>query len=291
MAEGGGRASIRTPDGSPLGLIAGGGTLPRQIITQCQADGRPVFVLGFHGHTDPETTDAVDHAHVALGRIGAAVDALKTAGVRDIVMAGAIRRPNWSDLDLDRRGAKLLLKLGMRGRGDDALLRILIAELEGEGFRVLSVPDVLSDRVMPPGIQTRARPDQQAQADIARGVEVLTLIGAADIGQAAVIQQGLVLAVEAIEGTDAMLSRCRGLARPGAGGVLVKMRKPGQEDRADLPTVGPGTVAAAVAAGLRGVAVEAAGALAIALDEMVAAADRADIFLVGIPADRPAGPP
>lgn len=275
-----------------LGVIAGRGTLPRRIVDRCRTQGRGVFVLAFEGHTDPETTTGVDHVRIGLGRVGAGIEALKQAGVRDIVMAGGIDRPSLRALDLDKRGMKLLMKLGLRGRGDDALLRVLIGELESEGFRVVGVPDLLDDALMPEGLLGRHGPDGQAQADIARGLAVLQRIGAADVGQAVVVQQGLVLAVEAIEGTDAMLSRCRELARPGPGGVLVKLRKPGQENRADLPTIGPATVRKAAAAGLRGVAAEAGGAVVIGRDDLVAEADAAGLFVTGInQAGRAAGGP
>jgi len=270
------------PSAGTLGVVAGRGALPRRIIERCRTQGRDVFVLAFEGHTDVETTIDVHHVRIRLGRVGAGIEALKQAGVRDIVMAGGIDRPSLGALDLDKRGMKLLMKLGLRGRGDDALLRVLIGELESEGFRVVSVPDLLDDALMPDGVMGHLAPDAQAQADIDRGLSVLQAMGAADVGQAVVVQQGLVLAVEAIEGTDAMLSRCRDLARPGPGGVLIKLRKPGQEDRADLPTIGPVTVRSAAAAGLRGIAAEADGAVVLGREELVDAANAAELFVTGV---------
>lgn len=121
--------------------------------------------------------------------------------------------------------------------------------------------------------------------DLARAAEVVRALGAVDVGQGCVVQQGIVLAVEAIEGTDAMLARAAGLARPGPGGVLLKMVKPGQERRADLPTIGPGTVRAAAAAGLRGIGFEAGGTLITDLAGCVAAADAVGLFLIGVQPD------
>ncbi len=135
---------------------------------------------------------------------------------------------------------------------------------------------------MPSGPLTETRPDPVAWRDIRRGVEVVQALGAVDVGQGCVVQQGIVLAVEAVEGTDAMLARAGELRREGPGGVLVKLAKPGQDRRLDLPTVGSETVAQAAKAGLRGLAVEAGGALIMEQARMVEAADEAGLFLYGI---------
>ena len=128
----------------------------------------------------------------------------------------------------------------------------------------------------------QAAPDETALADIQRGVEVLKIIGAADIGQACVVQQGIVLAVETVEGMDAMLSRISAVTRPGPAGVLVKLAKPGQERRADLPTIGVETIRQVRNAGLRGVVFEAGGTILANRSLMIEAADAAGIFLLGI---------
>jgi hypothetical protein len=134
------------------------------------------------------------------------------------------------------------------------------------------------------GCLGRHRPDAEAEADIARGVEVLAALGAADVGQAVVVQQGMVLGVEAIEGTDALIARCAGLRREGPGGVLVKLAKPGQETRADLPTIGPDTVRRAAEAGLRGIAVGADAAIVLDRDTLVRLADEAGLFVIAVKA-------
>jgi DUF1009 family protein len=141
---------------------------------------------------------------------------------------------------------------------------------------------VLHGLLAPAGLLTQASPDAEAMGDIARGVAVVRALGTVDVGQGAVVQQGLVLAVEAIEGTDAMLARAGGLRRPGRGGVFVKLVKPGQDRRVDLPTLGPTTVAHVAAAGLRGIAFEAEGCILAERDAMIAAADAAGLFLLGL---------
>jgi len=158
----------------------------------------------------------------------------------------------------------------------------VFGELESEGFHVVSVDSILADALAPAGPLGTLRPDAEAEADITLGVKAALALGALDIGQAVVVQQGLVLGVEAIEGTDALIERCATLSREGPGGVLVKGAKPGQERRADLPTVGPRTVTRAQAAGLRGIAVEAGATLLLDRDEMAATADRAGLFVIGV---------
>jgi DUF1009 family protein len=168
--------------------------------------------------------------------------------------------------------------------GDDGLLAAVVRVLAEEGFAVIGAHEIITESLGPRGLLTQIGPDAAAQADIDRGVAVARLLGGADVGQGCVVQQGIVLAVEAIEGTDAMLARARLLARPGPGGVLVKLVKPGQDRRADLPTIGPGTIAACAEAGLRGIAFEAGGTMLTDRAATIADADRAGLFLVGVDA-------
>lgn len=265
-----------------LGIIAGKGELPVLIRDAARAEDRPVFVLALEGQTDAALAQSAEHAWVPLGRIGQAIEALRAAGVEEVVFAGGVRRPSLTNLGLDARGAGLLAKIGLAAIGDDRLLSVLIRELEGEGLRVVGADDLLSDLLAPEGVMGRARADALAEADIARGVEVARGLGALDVGQAVVVQQGIVLGVEAVEGTDALIARAGEQSRDGPGGVLVKIKKPGQERRADLPTIGVSTVGAAAAAGLRGIAVEAGATLVLGREAVIAAADAAGLFVVGI---------
>jgi hypothetical protein len=162
---------------------------------------------------------------------------------------------------------------------------VLIAEIESEGLHVVGADDILHDLLVAEGVLGRHRPDDLAASDIARGLEVARALGAVDVGQAVVVQQGIVLGVEAIEGTDALIARAANLRREGPGGVLVKIKKPGQERRADLPTIGLSTVTAAVDAGLRGIAIEAGATLLIGRERLVAAADTAGLFVTALRVD------
>ncbi len=265
-----------------LGILAGSGELPGQLIRTCQKDRRPIFVLAFEGHTDPATLAGSDHAWVRLGAAGKAIEALKRAGAVELVMAGPIDRPSLGELRPDFRAAQMLAKAGARALGDDGLLKAVIELLEQEGFRVIGIDDVMGHLLAEAKSYSQLEPDELARGDIDRAVVVARALGAADVGQAVVVQQGIVLGVEAVEGTDALLRRCADLRRQGPGGILLKIRKPGQEGRVDLPTIGARTVENASAAGLRGIAVEAGGALVVDAGEVVKTADEAELFVVGI---------
>lgn len=267
---------------SALGLVAGSGALPAKVADACRAQGRSLFVLALQGHADPAVVGTLPHAWIRLGAVGQGLEILRRAGVREVVMAGAVHRPGLRELRPDQRTMTFLAKVGVRALGDDGFLKAVVRELEAEGFRVVGIEDVVENLVASVGLYGGLPPDAQAWADIWRGVEVARAVGALDIGQGAVVQQGLVLAVEAMEGTDAMLARCRTLARQGAGGVLVKVCKFRQERRADLPTIGTTTLDNAAAAGLRGIAIEAGGALVVNRQAVVEWANRLGVFVVGI---------
>jgi hypothetical protein len=268
---------------TPLGLIAGAGALPRRILRDQAERGRPVFVLALEGHTDPETVAGVPHVWHRLGAAGAILASLQAAGVRDLVMAGKVERPSLLSLAPDAEGAAILARIGWRALGDDGLLRAVAGELAARGFRLAPVPEVLSNATAPAGVWGRVAPDATARADIARGFAVAHALGLVDVGQAVVVQQGIVLGVEAIEGTDALIARAADLARPGPRPVLVKRAKPNQDVALDLPVVGPVTIAAVIAAQFAGIALEADRVLVLDRTELVASADAAGLFLLAEP--------
>ncbi len=266
-----------------LGILAGSGEIPARLISACRATGRDVFVIAFNGETDPATVDDCDHAWRDLAAVGGTVDALKSAACEEVVLIGPLHRPQFSALKPDWRGVKLLPKIVRAARqGDDALLTVVVQFLEQEGFRVVGADEILTEMAAPMGDLGAHGPATDDLADIARGVAVVRALGAVDVGQAAVVRDGLVLAVEAAEGTDAMLARCAELKGDTTGGVLVKLPKPGQERRVDLPTIGVSTVERAIAAGLHGIAVEAGGALVVDREAVVTRADAVGLFVTGI---------
>lgn len=265
-----------------LGIVAGGGELPGLVAAACRAEGRDYHILALSGHADPMVIGDEPADWIRLGEAGSGFEKLRQAGVVEVMMIGPVRRPSLSELAPDFRTALFFAKVGLKALGDDGLLRAVVAELEHEGFRVVGVDEVLSGCLAGPGIYGARAPDPQAAADIDRGIEVARGLGRLDVGQAVVVQQGIVLGVEAIEGTDQLLRRCGGLSRDGLGGVLVKVRKPSQDRRIDLPTIGLATVREAAAAGLRGIAVEAGGALVLGREVVTAEADRLGLFVCGI---------
>ncbi len=237
--------------------------------------------MALEGFADPAVIGAYPHSTVRIGAAGRILALLRNARCQELVVVGPVKRPSMLDLRPDAEGVRLLARIGRAAfGGDDGLLAAVLRVLGEEGFRVLGAHEVLTEALAPQGLLTEGGPDATAQADIARGLAVIRALGAADVGQACVVQQGIVLAVEAIEGTDAMLARAAALARPGPGGVLVKFAKPGQDRRADLPAIGPDTVRAASRAGLRGIAFEAGGTLLADAPAMAAAAREAGLFLL-----------
>ncbi|WP_041793654.1 LpxI family protein [Pararhodospirillum photometricum] len=276
--------------GPPLAIIAGGGDLPHRVMRACQAQGRPFLVVGLEGQADPAQWPAeIPQVWTRLGRAGEAAERLLAREIHHLCMAGWVRRPSLTSLMSlwpDWRTAAFLARVGAQALGDDSLLRAIVRELEHHGFVVEAPHSVIGGEVAGAGVLGCIEPDEQGWRDLRHAFRLARAIGAMDVGQGAVVQQGLTLALEAIEGTDAMLERCAGLAREGGGGVLVKACKPQQDRRVDLPAVGPRTLDNARAAGLRGVGVEAGATLLIDPEAVRARADALGLFLVGLtPAD------
>jgi UDP-2,3-diacylglucosamine hydrolase len=263
-----------------LGIIAGGSALPAQVAHAALQQRRAVCVAALKGHAETDWLASVPHRWFRLGAAAAILDWMRAEGVTDICMIGRVRRPSMVEMMPDLATARLLARIGFGALGDDGLLRALTREIEAAGFRVVGAHDVLASLLAQPGLLAGTPPDAVAQADIALGVRVTKAMGLLDVGQAAVVQQGLVLAVEAIEGTDAMLARCGSLRRAGVGGILIKSRKPQQDARLDMPTMGAATVEAAAAAGLRGIAIEAGGALIVDQALVIEAAQRCGLFIL-----------
>lgn len=270
--------------GGTLGILAGGGELPLRVARAAVDAGRPVFGVVLRGWGEPEAWAGLPHAVERPGAAGRILGHLRSAGARQIVLTGRARRPSVSSLRPDAYGLRVIARVGTAFLlGDDGLLRAVARVLEEEGFEVVSPQSVLAGLLPESGLLTRgAGPGEDARADIRRGIAVCRALGEADVGQAVVVQQGLVLGVEAIEGTDALLARCKGLRRGGRGGVLVKLAKPGQDRRLDLPAVGPETVRYAAAAGLAGIAFGAGATVLLDRERTVAAAEAAGLFLLAL---------
>lgn len=270
-----------------IGIVAGGGELPARLIKACREKEREVFVVAIKGHAEEARVAAAPHVWVRLGAPGQAVELMRAHGVGNVVFAGSVRRPrNLHDICRigipDGLAIRFLLKERRAVLGDDGFLRAVARWAERLGLRVVGVETIDETLLAGEGIYGNVIPDEAAERDIAHGIMAAHAIGRKDQGQGAIVQQGVVLAVEAIDGTDAMIARAGHLRREGPGGVLVKVKKPGQEARIDLPTIGVRTVGNAKAAGLRGIAIEAGAALVIDREAVVAAADAAGLFVIGV---------
>lgn len=264
-----------------LGIIAGGGILPLTLIQACKRDGKDFFLLAIEGQTDEAIVKNIPHQWVKLGATNKAIAILKAQNVDTVVMAGSVRRPVLSEIKPDWRTVQLFIRLGKKALGDDAMLRAVAEEFEKDGFKIIGVQDIEPQLITPEGVLGKKQPRPEHSIDIAYGVKAVKTLGILDIGQSAVVQQGIVLGVEAVEGTDALLARCQTLRRKGRGGVLVKGCKPQQDKRMDLPTIGMRTIRNAYLAGLEGIAIEADASLILNREEVIAAADKLGIFIMG----------
>ncbi len=278
-------------DSHAVAVIAGAGTLPFAVAQSLARAGRTPVIFGIRGFCDAGAIAAFRHHWVALGQAGRLMRLLRAENCRDVVFIGGLVRPALSEIRLDLGTLRLIPKIAaaLRG-GDDHLLRGVGKIFEQNGFRLIGVQEAAPDLLMPEGDLTRLSADAEARADIAAGLAVLHALSPFDVGQAVVVIEGHVVAVEDIEGTDALLARVARLreagrirTRPGRG-VLVKAPKRQQDLRFDLPTLGPATVEGAIAAGLRGVAMAAGAAIVAEPQRLVAMADGAGLFVTGVPA-------
>ena len=271
-----------------LGLIAGGGTLPLEIAEHCEQAGRAVFIARLKGFAEPQL-DRFPGADVGLAEIGKTIKALKRAGCLAVCLVGNVSRPDFKTLAPDLRGLAILpAVIAAARKGDDALLRVVLNEFAKEGFTIEGAHEAKSDLTLAKGPLGAVAPGPQHQGDIDRALLVAREIGRLDVGQGAVVCDGLVLAVEAQEGTDAMLRRVADLPQAIRGsaeqrrGVLAKAPKPIQETKVDLPTIGVATLQRAARAGLAGVVGEAGRLLVLDREAVIACADDLGLFVLGV---------
>ena len=270
-----------------LGLIAGGGALPLSVAARCEAEGRPVFVVRLAGFADPHLAryPGVD---AGLAEIGRVLSALKKAGCDAVCFAGTVSRPDFKSLKPDFKGMTLLPGIiAEAAKGDDALLRKILSVFEDEGYAIQGADDILGGETLPAGALGAIAPTADQLSDLRKALHVAEKAGELDIGQGAVVCDGLVLAVEAQEGTDAMLARVAGLpgdlrgSPSGRKGALGKAPKPIQDLRVDMPVMGSRTIELAAAAGLAGVGGVTGKLILIDHATIVEAADRLGLFVWG----------
>lgn len=267
-------------------IIAGNGLLPIKVAEALKADGNPPFLLPLRGEADASLYE-YEHQEIAAVDFGMLIRAMRTAGVSQVVLAGGLRnRPHLSDLKLNLPTIRAMrYVLVALGQGDDALLRAFMRLLERYGFSMVGahevVPELLSP--IPPRNITRMSPDARERRNIALAMEAALRLGELDVGQGAIAAGGRVVALEGAEGTDQMIERVHELRQAGRiskrGGVLVKMAKPRQDERADLPAIGVSTVENAARAGLSGIVIEAGRTFILGLGETMAAANEKGLFI------------
>src|ERR1700754_4990470 len=276
---------------SPVGVIAGGGAMPFAVADSLQAKGIAPVLFALRGSCDPVRVERFRHHWISVGQLGRATKLFRSEGCRDLIFIGTLLRPALSEIRLDWGTIRVIGRIlaAFRG-GDDHLLSGIGRILEQDGFRMVGIRDVAPDILLPEGSIARAGPDAGAIADIARGREVLAALSPFDIGQAVVVIDGHVVAVEDIEGTDGLLARVARLREAGriraksGRGVLVKAPKSGQDLRFDLPAIGPKTIEGVAKAGLAGIAVIAGNTIAADSQAMIEAADKAGLFIQGLSA-------
>jgi len=269
-------------DKKKLGMLAGGGMMPVEIIRHCNLTGREIFVVGIDPFAKEDELRDAPHIFAKMGEVGKILKAFAANNVHEIVLAGGIKRPSFKELIPDWEGAKLIAKLAIRKMSDDNLFRFVMDEIENRGFKVVGIEEVVPEMMFSEGIYGMVKPSVEDMDDIRRGITVAKALGAVDVGQAVVVQEGMVLAVEAIEGTDMMLSRAATVKKQGKAPVMVKVLKPGQDLRVDLPAIGLLTIEQLVKYGIKGIAVEAGGILMIEREAVIKLADNSGIFIIGM---------
>jgi UDP-2,3-diacylglucosamine hydrolase len=281
------------PQGS-IAIICGGGSIPGAVADAIARTGRRPVMLAIKGWAEPKVVEQYAHHWIALGQLGRLVRLARGEGCRDVLFIGTLLRPRLTQIRLDWQTIRMMPRIAHAFRGgDDRLLSGIAAVIEDAGLRVVGLKETAADIVAPVGVLGRNQPSPRDRADIARALEVIAALGPFDVGQAVVVADNHVLAVEAAEGTDNLLLRLAELrgggrvaARQGIG-VLVKAPKPSQDRRFDLPAIGPQTVANAARAGLAGIAVLAGNTIIADPAEVIAAADRCKLFVIAVAGDAP----
>ncbi|MFH1915294.1 MAG: UDP-2,3-diacylglucosamine diphosphatase LpxI [Pseudomonadota bacterium] len=269
---------------STIGLIAGGRQFPILVARGVKARGCRLVVAGFTGHTNMEVAAHADvWRELKLGKLGKLIDYFRENGVEQVIMAGTIDKPKVMDIrHLDLRAVKLLFS--QKNKGDSAILGALAAELEREGMAVIPAHEFLPELVTPSGVMTRREPDEREWEDLRYGWRIAKELGRMDIGQCLVLREGIISAVEALEGTDQAITR--GCALGGPGCVVVKIFKPGQQEQVDLPSLGLDTVQIMTEGKATCLGIEAGKSLFFDRDAAVALADKAGIAIVGLSSDQ-----
>ncbi len=283
-------AKTTDPNAPVLGLIAGRGELPLAIRRACEREGRRFFVVAIKGCGEHVCHGLVPElcTVVRLDKAGAALAALKQAGAQDLVLAGGVDRPSIWSLRPDWTSLRFLFSIGLKLGGENSILEAVRDTLQERGFRLRGADELVGGLLAEQRLYTRRAPNRADRQDIAQAWRIAKTLGTLDAGQGAIVQRSFILAIEAVEGTDAMIARAGQLKRSGGGGVLVKVMKPQQDRRLDTPTIGPATVEALANAGLAGMVIEAGAALVLNEMRLVELANLHGLFVIGMHEDEAA---
>ena len=270
--------------GEKLAIIAGDGSLPVHVADACKEQEMKYSVFTFEGEGDnARFTKHADKLHsFKIHSISKILAKLREEGVTHLTLAGKVRRTDLKRLMMDFKGAMLLARIIKSGLADNSLLTTIIKFCEDEGFTVIAPEKIAREIVVEKACLTKVKPDKTALADISQGTKIVSGIANFDVGQSLVIQGGLVLGVEAAEGTDELIKRCGSIKQEGEAPVLVKISKPNQDMRVDLPCIGVNTVELAHEYGFKGIAVRANSTLMLDQKETIALANKYKLFIVGI---------
>jgi len=272
-----------------IAVISGGGSVPGAVAAAIARSGRRPVLLAIRGWADPKLVEPYTHHWVAVGQAGRLLRLAQAEGCREAVLIGTLTRPALTQIRLDWQTIRMMPRIirAFAG-GDDRLISSIARLAEESGLRIIGVKDVAPGVLVPEGVLGRHQPSTRDHTDITCALNLIATLGSFDVGQAAIVANNYVLAIEAAEGTDHMLDRIAGLREEGrvttpkGVGVLVKAPKPKQDQRFDLPTIGPRTVMNAARASLAGIAVAAGDTIMADPAELIAAADRAGLFVVGV---------
>ena len=264
-----------------IGVIYGSGDYSKQVVEAC-INKKIACCIVFVSEFVEKFSSEVPYIHTKIGKIGAAIDFFHQNNVNKIIFAGAVKRPNFKELSLDAKGTAWLLKLGKSiFAGDDVLLKAVADLLRSEGFEIISGTDFIDDVFVQNRVLSEKKPTELEWMDIKKGFEVAKTIGSLDIGQSVVVCNGDVLGIECVEGTDELIKRCVSLRKQQTGGILVKVSKPQQDQRLDLPTVGLNTIKNLHKHGFSGIAIESGHCIVIDKENFIKQINDFSMLFVG----------
>lgn len=266
----------------PLGIVMGHGDLPVCVVEFCHAQKRPYVLFAVQGNADPSFIEKHPYEWISFGQISHNLDLFRKHNIQDIVFVGNVTRPSLFSLNLDWLGIRWLLSIGWKALGDDGLLSGVVRLLEKEGFTVVGAHQLVEELLMPAGPLGKIKPSKEELASIKVGVQAAKELGQQDIGQGVIVSHDSILARETSEGTDSMLQETAPLLAEGRPALLVKVSKPQQEKRVDLPTIGPDTIKNLAHYGYKGVALEAGNGIILHPEQVIKMADQKGIFVYGV---------